>query len=325
MSIFDVRKEYKPSEYPKADDLRMILTNTFWSHNELTFEGDKADIHNLEPWEQEIIKRTLTLIATVEVKVKDFWGQLGDHFPKPEFKNLGTTASESEVRHSESYDKLLNVLNLYPFYSEALKVEAIQGRFNYLDKYLKLSPHNSDKKKYLLKLILFSVLVENVSLFSQFATIVYFFRHKGVMKDIKNVVSWTAIDEQTHFRIGQYIVQVLREEFPEMFDEELEAEVKRACAKSIKHESVLLDWVFEQGELPYMPKKDIEQYMMARTDESLVDLGFTKHFNVSEPKSLQFFNDEVFAESMDDFFAMRPTDYTLRDIPINADTIFAHE
>ena len=322
MSIFKERLTYKPSEYPEADELRLKLTHSFWTHDELTFEGDKIDFNNLSLEEKEIILRTLTLIATVEVKVKDFWSQLGNHFPKPEFKNLGVTAGESEVRHSESYDRLLDVLNMQEYYKTSLENEYISGRFHYLDKYLKLSPNNSDNSKYLLKLILFSTLIENVSLFAQFATVMYFYRHKGIMKDIRNIIKWTSIDEQLHFNIGVLIVNILRKEYPEMFTRELTQEVYKSCKKAIKYEGELLNWVFEKGELPKMSKVDLEDYMKSRVDDSLVALGFEKLFNVGEPQSLHFFYEEVFADSQDDFFAVRPVDYSLKDMVINGEELF---
>ena len=322
MSIFKERLTYKPSEYPEADELRLKLTHSFWTHDELTFEGDKIDFNNLSTEEKEIILRTLTLIATVEVKVKDFWSQLGTHLPKPEFKNLGVTAGESEVRHSESYDRLLDVLNMQEYYKTSLENEYISGRFHYLDKYLKLSPNNSDNSKYLLKLILFSTLIENVSLFAQFATVMYFYRHKGIMKDIRNIIKWTSIDEQLHFNIGVLIVNILRKEYPEMFTRELTQEVYKSCKKAIKYEGELLNWVFEKGELPKMSKVDLEDYMKSRVDDSLVALGFEKLFNVGEPQSLHFFYEEVFADSQDDFFAVRPVDYSLKDMVINGEELF---
>ena len=322
MSIFEERLTYKPSEYPEADELRLKLTHSFWTHDELTFEGDKIDFNNLSIEEKEIILRTLTLIATVEVKVKDFWSQLGNHFPKPEFKNLGVTAGESEVRHSESYDRLLDVLNMQEYYKSSLENEYISGRFHYLDKYLKLSPNNSDNSKYLLKLILFSVLIENVSLFAQFATVMYFYRHKGIMKDVRNIIKWTSIDEQLHFNIGVLIVSILRKEYPEMFTEELTQEVYKSCKKAIRYEGELLNWVFEKGELSKMSKVDLEDYMKSRVDDSLLVLGFEKLFNTKEPQSLHFFYEEVFADSQDDFFAVRPVDYSLKDIVINGEELF---
>ena len=323
MSIFEERFNYKPFEYPEIEELGSKLTDTFWTHKELTFEGDKIDFHNLNDIEKEIVLRTLTLIATIEVKVKDFWGQLGNHFPKPEIKELGSIASESEVRHTKSYDKLLSVLDMEEYYNKALKNDFILGRFNYLDKYLKLSPHNSDNSKYLLKLILFSVLIENVSLFSQFATIMYFYKHKGIMKDIRNIVKWTSIDEQLHFNIGVLLTNILRKEFPEMFTSDLEEVVHKACLKAIKYESKLLEWVFEKGELQKMSRENLEDYMKFRVNESLDQLGFKKLFeNQKSPKELDFFYEEVFADSQDDFFAVRPVDYTLKDIAITGEDLF---
>ena len=323
MSIFEERFNYKPFEYPEIEELGSKLTDTFWTHKELTFEGDKIDFHNLNDIEKEIVLRTLTLIATIEVKVKDFWGQLGNHFPKPEIKELGAIASESEVRHTKSYDKLLSVLDMEEYYNKALKNDFILGRFNYLDKYLKLSPHNSDNSKYLLKLILFSVLIENVSLFSQFATIMYFYKHNGIMKDIRNIVKWTSIDEQLHFNIGVLLTNILRKEFPEMFTNDLEEVVHKACLKAIKYESKLLEWVFEKGELQKMSRENLEDYMKFRVNESLDQLGFKKLFeNQKSPKELDFFYEEVFADSQDDFFAVRPVDYTLKDIAITGEDLF---
>ena len=323
MSIFEERFNYKPFEYPEIEELGSKLTDTFWTHKELTFEGDKIDFHNLNDIEKEIVLRTLTLIATIEVKVKDFWGQLGNHFPKPEIKELGAIASESEVRHTKSYDKLLSVLDMEEYYNKALKNDFILGRFNYLDKYLKLSSHNSDNSKYLLKLILFSVLIENVSLFSQFATIMYFYKHNGIMKDIRNIVKWTSIDEQLHFNIGVLLTNILRKEFPEMFTSDLEEVVHKACLKAIKYESKLLEWVFEKGELQKMSRENLEDYMKFRVNESLDQLGFKKLFeNQKSPKELDFFYEEVFADSQDDFFAVRPVDYTLKDVSISGDDLF---
>ncbi|MDR1018987.1 MAG: ribonucleotide-diphosphate reductase subunit beta [Lachnospiraceae bacterium] len=323
MSIFDKRENYKPFEYPQFDELKNKLRHTYWTDSEITLTADKLDYFTLSEKDREIIKRTLVLIAIIEVKVKDFWGQLGNHFPKPEISNIGATASESEVRHSDSYDKLLTMLNFQEFYSEALKNEAIRGRFGYLDKYLKLSSNNSDNKQYILKLILFSILIENVSLFSQFATLMYFYRYDGIMKDIRNIVKWTSIDESLHFNIGVEIIKVIRAEFPEIFEDgSLEHLVHNACKKSVTHESRLLDWVFEKGELPQMSKENLIQYMKYRIDDSLTSLGFTKLYNIEFPNELKFYHEEVYADSQDDFFAVRPVDYTLKDTSIKGDDLF---
>ena len=49
-----------------------------------------------------------------------------------------------------------------------------------------------------------------------------------------------------------------------------------------------------------------------------------KLFNVSseEYKPMIWFEEEVFANSLDDFFAKRPVDYTKHDKSITADDLF---
>lgn len=323
MSIFDERKSFKPFEYPEAISLMESLNHTYWLHSELTFASDKSEFNQLPTKDQEIIKRSLLLISTIEVNVKTFWTQLGNHFPKPEWSMLGVAAGESEARHAMSYSHLLTLLGLEDEFEECLSIPAIKGRYEYLEKYLKLSPSNSDKKKYITKLILFSVLIENVSLFSQFCTIMYYYRNRGIMKDIRNIIKWTSVDESLHFNIGASIIDILRKEHPELFDEELNDIIKKACLKSVKYESNLLDWVFEGGELEDLTKVDLLSYMKSKVNDSMDRMGFEKPFNeFLDTSASDFFFEEVFADSMDDFFASRPTDYTLNDVSISGDDLF---
>lgn len=323
MSIFDKRQNYKPFEYPVAIELMEKLNHTFWVHSELTFNGDKADFLALDYAEQEAVRRSLCAIATIEVNLKTFWSQLGDHFPKAEWAMLGVTAGESECRHSESYSRILSLLNLEQDFIDCLDIPALQGRFAYLDKYLKLSPGNADNKKYITKLILFSVLIENVSLFSQFSTIMYFYRHKGIMKDVRNIIKWTSIDEQLHFNIGATIINILRVEHPEIFNDELNEIIRKACIKSIKYESNILDWVFENGELENLKKQDLLNYMEKRVNDSMITMGFSPVFEEGKDLSkTDFFFEEVFADSLDDFFAVRVVDYTIGDKSITKNDLF---
>ena len=323
MSIFEPRFEVRPFKYPQAIELMNLLADTYWRHTELAFNADVNDIDSLEPHEKEAVIRSLLTISSLEVTVKTFWSQLGQHFPAPEWDMLGITAGESENRHFMSYSHIIDLLNLNERFEEIRGVESVKGRYDYLNKYLKLSPNNSDKRKYITKLILFSVLIEHVSLFGQFMTVMYFFRHKGLMKDIRNIIKWTALDETLHFKIGATIVSILREEHPELFDDELDDIVRKACTKSIKYEKSILDWIFEKGELEHLSKEDILNYMKNQVNTSVVEMGFEKVFDdIGDLSRTDFFYDEVFAESMDDFLAMRPVDYTVGDKAINGDDLF---
>ena len=143
------------------------------------------------------------------------------------------------------------------------------------------------------------------------------------MKDIRNIIQWSAIDEATHFKIGATIVNILRVEYPELFDDEMEEIVRKACLKSIKYEQGILDWIFELGELPDLTKQDLTNFMKKQVNLSLKQMQFKTCFDeVGDTSATNFFYNEVYGDSMDDFFAVRPTDYTIGDISITKDDLF---
>ncbi|WP_353137431.1 ribonucleotide-diphosphate reductase subunit beta, partial [Pseudopedobacter sp.] len=198
MGIFDKRINYKPFEYPEVLDFTNAINKSFWVHSEIDFTADTQDFHShLSVNEKESIKRSLLAIAQIEVNVKSFWGNLYNHLPKPEFNGLGSTFAECEFRHSEAYSRLLEVLGYNNEFEKVIEIPVIKKRIAYLTNALK-DTKSDDKKAYIKSLILFTILIENVSLFSQFAIILSFTRFQGVMKNVSNIIAWTSVDEQIH-------------------------------------------------------------------------------------------------------------------------------
>lgn len=324
MSIFDKRINYKPFEYPEILTFTEAINKAFWVHSEVDFTADTQDFHShLNLAERTAIKHSLLAIAQIEVAVKTFWGDIYDHFPKPEFNGLGATFAECEFRHSEAYSRLLEVLGYNDDFQTLLDIPVIKGRVDYLSNALK-DAKSSDRKSYVISLILFSILIENVSLFSQFAIILSFTRFKGYMKNVSNIIAWTSVDEQIHANAGIYIVNKIKEEFPDFFSEETIQEIKNVVIHSIEVESQILDWIFEQGEIETIKKKDLLNFMKYRVDESMLKIGFGKIFNITaeQYQPMVWFEEEVFANSLDDFFAKRPVDYTKHDKSITGDDLF---
>ncbi|MEL7378062.1 MAG: ribonucleotide-diphosphate reductase subunit beta, partial [Bacteroidota bacterium] len=170
----------------------------------------------------------------------------------------------------------------------------------------------------------FSILIENVSLFSQFAIILSFTRFRGVMKNVSNIIAWTSVDEQVHANAGIYIVNVIRKEYPDFFDEETVEQLRTIVADSINVESEILDWIFSGGELQDISKENLLNFMKFRVDDSMSKIGLDKMYFVSEYnyQPMVWFEEEVFANTLDDFFAKRPVEYTKHDKSITADDLF---
>ncbi len=324
MGLFDKRVQYKPFEYPEILKFSEAINKSFWVHSEVDFTADVQDFHaHLTNEEQNAIKNSLLAIAQVEVAVKSFWGNLYHHFPKPELNGLGATFAECEFRHSEAYSRLLEVLGYNNLFESLVEVPVIKERIGYLSSALQ-NARSDDKKEYAVSLILFSLLIENVSLFSQFAIILAFTRFKGLMKNVSNIIAWTSVDEQIHANAGIFLINKLKEEYPDIFTQETIEHVRSVVKQSIVTEGRILDWIFGAGEINIINKHDLTNFMKFRADESLKQIGVEPIFNVSQKDNaaMLWFEEEVFANSLDDFFAKRPVEYTKFDKSISAQDLF---
>ncbi len=317
MGIFDKRTNYKPFEYPEVMSFVESMNSSFWVHSEIDFTADIQDFKaNLTPLEQEIVKRSLLSIAQVEIGVKLFWGDLYKHFPKPEFNNLGATFAECEVRHGEAYARLLEVLGYNEEFDRLMDVPVFQKKMELIESSL----YNDNDV--ISKLLFFTIVIENSSLFSQFANILSFTRFKGYLKNTSNIIAWTSIDEQTHADAGVYILNQLEKEG--LVSQEKKDRMLEEVERYIQYESELLDWIYEDGELDFFTKEDMLNFMKYRVDVSLVKLGLPKLFNITADQyaAMKWFDEDVFANELDDFFAKRPTAYTKHDKSIQAADLF---
>ncbi|WP_018627325.1 ribonucleotide-diphosphate reductase subunit beta [Niabella aurantiaca] len=324
MGLFDKRVNYKPFEYPEVLKFTEAINKSFWVHSEVDFTADVQDFHShLNTAQRNAIKNSLLAIAQIEVAVKSFWGNLYNHMPKPELNGLGSTFAECEFRHSEAYSRLLEVLGYNDEFSKLIEEPVIAERIKYLSEALK-DARSADPKEYTLSLILFSILIENVSLFSQFAIILSFTRFRGLMKNVSNIIAWTSVDEQIHANAGVYLINKIRDEYPELIDEAMEYRIMALVRDSIEVEGRIIDWIFSEGEIDTISKTNLLNFMKFRVDESFEKLGFPKQFNVTleEYRPMQWFEEEVFANSLDDFFAKRPVEYTKHDKSITYNDLF---
>lgn len=322
--IFKERKAFKPFEYPEAMDFVDAVNHSYWLHSELNFLSDIQDFKvRLSDNERKVIHKTILAISQIEVKVKSFWSDLYRHVPKPEFNAVGATFAESEVRHERGYSHLLEVLGLNDDFDGLFKVPQISGRVEYLSKYLD-KEYKNDQRQFALSLALFSVFVENVSLFSQFAIMMSFNRFKAMMKDVSNIVEWTSKEELLHGQFGIWLFNEIKKENPDWFNEAFYERIYKAAYKAIEAESGILDWIFEDGELEFLSKEDLLTFLKNRINDSIEKMGGKKLYELDE-KSLantQWFNEEIYGTATTDFFHKRPTGYAKRTTSITENDLF---
>lgn len=196
MGLFDAQVGRKPNNYPWTQEIIDALWTSHWTPNEFNFRSDYGQFQTeLTDQERQIIVRTLSAIGQIEIAVKRFWGDLGKNFPHPAMSDMGFVMANNEVIHNLAYEKLLDVLNLQHVFDETLKEPVIAGRVEYLRKYLD-RVYQDDRKQYVYALILFTLFIENTSLFGQFYVILHFNRYRNVLKDTSQQVQYTRLEEE---------------------------------------------------------------------------------------------------------------------------------
>ena len=323
-NIFEKRINLKPYEYPALYEYVDAIRHSYWIHSEFNFTSDIQDFKTrLTIVEQNAIKNTMLAISQIEVAVKSFWGDIYHKMPKPEIGSVGATFAESEVRHHDAYSHLLEILGLNNEFKNLKKKPVIMRRVHYLETALK-NAKSEDNKEYAESILLFSLFIEHVSLFSQFLIIMAFNKHKNMLKGVSNVVEATSKEEQIHGDFGIDIIKIMKEENPTWFDEEHNILVRELCEEAFKSESKLIDWIFEAGELEFLPKDVINEFIKNRFNNSLESIGIDKVFEVNETllEQTEWFEDEIIGTKHGDFFVKRSINYSKRTKSITSDDLF---
>ena len=321
--IFKRRVTLKPYEYPELAEYVNAIRHSYWIHTEFNYTSDVQDFKsNLTDLEQSAIKNAMLAISQIEVAVKNFWGDLYRKMPKPEIAAAGTTFAESEVRHHDAYSHLLEVLGLNDEFEKLNKIPAMRGRIKFLDDSLRTK--DDSNQQFSESIVLFSLFIEHVSLFSQFLIIMAFNKHRNVLKGISNVVEATSKEEQIHGDFGIDLIKIMKEENPKWFGEDHKSKVVKACKKAFKHESRIIDWIFEDGELDFLPKDVIKEFVKNRFNRSLVSIGIDEVFDVDENllTETEWFDDEIIGTKHGDFFVKRSINYSKRTKSITEDDLF---
>ena len=196
-------------------------------------------------------------------------------------------------------------------------------RVHYLETALK-NAKSENNRDYAESILLFSLFIEHVSLFSQFLIIMAFNKHKNMLKGVSNVVEATSKEEQIHGDFGIDIIKIIKEENPTWFDDEHADLIKKLCIEAFDSESDIVDWIFEDGELDFLPKDVVNEFIKNRFNNSLESIGIEKVFEVNEElvQKTEWFDDEIIGTKHGDFFVKRSINYSKRTKSITSDDLF---
>ncbi len=174
-----------------------------------------------------------------------------------------------------------------------------------------------DAKAFLLNLICFATCIEGLFFFAAFAY-VYFLRSKGLLNGLADGTNWVFRDESAHMNFALEVVDTVRAEQPELFDEQLEADIREMLDEAVEAEHQFAADVLGEG-VPGMTLNETRDYLQYVADQRLAQLGYAPQFGSRNPFTFMELQD---VQSLSNFFERTVSSY---QVGVEGDVAFDEE
>jgi ribonucleoside-diphosphate reductase beta chain len=288
-----------------------------WTTDEIDFSIDYEHLRDrFTPQEAHLVKRLVAFFATADnIVAHNLVLNFYKHINSPEFRMFLGKQLFDEMLHVETY--LLLVDNYIQDADErkaafdayksipSVKMKA-DFCLKYMDSIEQIDKLDTDdkRKQFVENLICFAACVEGLFFFGSFAY-VYFLRSKGLLPGLATATNWVFRDETTHILGAMEVLRVVREEYPQIFDEDLEKRVMHMIDEAISVEMTFCQDALSFGVSGLSPAL-MQEYLQYVADQRLVQLGYKKRYFSKNPFSFMVLQD---LQPLTNFFEKRVTEY----------------
>jgi ribonucleoside-diphosphate reductase beta chain len=284
----------RPMRYPQLYDRYRAAIRNNWTVEEIDFSDDLVDLQRrLLPSERHLVRRLVAFFATGDsIVANNVVLNLYKHINAPEARLYLSRQLFEEALHVQFYMTLLD--NYLPNHDERAEafaaiehVDSIRAKaefcFRWMDSIDDLDRLETadDRRRFLLNLVCFAACIEGLFFFGAFAY-VYFLRSKGMLNGLASGTNWVFRDESGHMDFAFAIVDIIRREEPELFDDDLATRIDSMLADAVDTEMVFVDDMLAEG-VPGLSAGDTRRYLEHVADQRLVRLGLPPRFGTANP------------------------------------------
>jgi ribonucleoside-diphosphate reductase beta chain len=140
---------------------------------------------------------------------------------------------------------------------------------------------DADRRSFLLNLICFACCIEGLFFFAAFAY-VYFLRSKGLLNGLAAGTNWVFRDESCHMNFAFEVINTVRAEQPELFDDRLAEQITEMISEAVECELQFAEDLLSQG-VSGMSTADTREYLQFVGDQRLAQLGLRPKYGSKNP------------------------------------------
>ncbi len=306
----------RPMRYPHFyERFRDAIRNT-WTVEEVDLHADLADLHRLSPAERHLVSRLVAFFATGDTIVaNNLVLNLYQHVNSPEGRLYLSRQLFEEAVHVQFY---LNLLDTYvPDHDERAEafaavenIPSIRRKaefcFRWIDSVFDLRRLSTrdDRRAFLLNLICFAACIEGLFFYGAFAY-VYFLRSRGLLHGLASGTNWVFRDESMHMAFAFEVVETVRREEPDLFDDEMGRQVREMLTDAVECEVQFAADLLGGG-VSGLSLDDMRAYLQHVADRRLAQLGLPPAYGSANPFAFMELQD---VQELSNFFERRVSAY----------------
>ncbi|SDS61705.1 ribonucleotide-diphosphate reductase subunit beta [Actinoplanes derwentensis] len=306
----------RPMKYPHFfDRFKDAIKNT-WTVEEVDLHSDLADLAKLSPAEQHLVSRLVAFFATGDTIVaNNLVLNLYQHVNSPEGRLYLSRQLFEEAVHVQFY---LNLLDTYvpdeqernEAFAAVENIPSIARKaefcFKWIDSVfdLRALETKEHRRAFLLNVICFAACIEGLFFYGAFAY-VYFLRSRGVLQGLASGTNWVFRDESMHMAFAFDVVDQVRAEEPDLFDDKMRQQVRDMMDEAVECEVQFAGDLLEQG-VSGMSLGDMREYLQHVADRRLQALGIDPVYGSKNPFAFMELQD---VQELSNFFERRVSAY----------------
>ncbi len=306
----------RPMRYPHFfDRFRDAIKNT-WTVEEIDLHSDLKDLDRLSPAERHLVSRLVAFFATGDTIVaNNLVLNLYQHVNSPEGRLYLSRQLFEEAVHVQFYLNLLDTYvpderERYEAFAAVENIPSIRRKadfcFRWIDSIFELRKLTTreERRSFLLNLICFAACIEGLFFYGAFAY-VYFLRSRGLLNGLASGTNWVFRDESMHMAFAFDVVDTVRREEPELFDERMAEQVREMLREAVECEVQFAEDLLGQG-VSGMSIVDMREYLQHVADRRLAVLGLDPIYGSKNPFAFMELQD---VQELANFFERRVSAY----------------
>ncbi|MGA8112474.1 MAG: ribonucleotide-diphosphate reductase subunit beta [Actinocatenispora sp.] len=308
----------RPMRYPHFyDRFRDAIRNT-WTVEEVDLHSDLKDLARLTAAEQHLVNRLVAFFATGDTIVaNNLVLNLYQHVNSPEGRLYLSRQLFEEAVHVQFYLTLLDTYlpdekARFEAFAAVQNIPSIKRKadfcFRWIDSLYSVRELRTaeDRRTFLLNLICFAACIEGLFFYGAFAY-VYFLRSRGLLNGLASGTNWVFRDESMHMAFAFDVVETVRAEEPELFDDVLSEQVGEMIAEAVECEVQFAEDLLGQG-VPGLSLADMREYLQHVADRRLTQLGIAPRYGSVNPFAFMELQD---VQELSNFFERRVSAYQI--------------